>query len=102
MSQGQVAIAELQRRVGRMNPVAGFRIIDSMLELRDQAIDMFEQIACGMAFDQGRIAECFVRNELLAIELLIGIDSPMLNIAAEPAAAPPATGLLAPDGSLIQ
>lgn len=102
MSKGQIAIAELQKRVGRVDPVTGFRIIDDLLAEQQEHLENFEQLLCGMAWDKGALVAAaqglwlegaFVEGDfalecLQDVEVLLALKSPGINATELPVEEP--------------
>ncbi len=87
MSLGQVAIAELARRVGRCHPVDGFQRIDALFAERGMHLENFENLLCAMSFDKGVLLGVVGRWDLNAEDDLLSLtDLESPGISVEPVA----------------
>lgn len=101
MTKGQIAIAELRRRLGPCDPVDGFKAIDTMLAERDFHLDNFEHLLCAMMFDKGMVIGMVERVTVAGTEApeyllaFLALPSPGVGVNEPPM-------LVQPEGSIIQ
>jgi hypothetical protein len=95
LSKGQIAIAELAKRVGPCDPAQGFRLIDAVLGERQAHLDLWEQLLMGIAFDRGVLigavdnwwsadADYGGETELADVRALLALEVPLISVDAQP------------------